>query len=139
MASIPSLAGDVAHTTTGKTTSFATALQPYIAELPVDPENTLAETSDTCSASSGDCHFGWEGATATGAHSYCYYSNNANYGPLGGWYMLVYHLEDQHTSLDAIDGVGRCGSNSNPGVPGVFNYDGNDGYVITVGMDPNCP
>lgn len=88
-----------------QTSALATALDPYMPTLPVDPTNG-------------------SGYAYNGALTYCYYANG--YGLAGGWYMLVFRLENQNTKLDAQDGSTACNGR-------VFDYGGNDGYILTYG------
>lgn len=85
---------------------LGSALSEYFPNgLPVDPVNESTNSS-------------------SGGLSYCYYSNG--YGGAGQWYMLVIPQEGANTSIDATDGSITCDGT-------VFNYDGDNGYILTFG------
>jgi len=77
--------------------NLETALAPYIDELPHDPKES----------SSGYPY-------ATGNYAYGFFSSN--YGCSGGWYMIVYQLEN----AKGVDpGVKACSM-----IPSIFQYGG---------------
>jgi len=85
--------------------SLETDLAPFI-NLPVDPINESIAA--------------WGGGL-----SYAFYSNA--YGGPGQWYMIIFTLENQNLALDLQDGVTTPNGT-------FFNYGGDDGYIITIGL-----
>ncbi len=93
------------------TNTLGVALQQFLNTLPIDPTN-----QSTAPTSSG--------------LSYGYYANA--YGDSvpsssgSSWYMIVFKLENQNSKIDLEDGT-RSTNNT------LFDYGGNDGYIITYG------
>ena len=98
-----------AHSAGGGDTNWnalETALAPYIASLPLDPVNT-----------------GSAGYT-NDQYIYSYYANI--YGLSGGWYMLVWELENPKPSFENTDGVTTCNGT-------VFHYGNGSNGIVTSG------
>lgn len=107
-----------AHSTdaTWQTSGFASALDPYLTTLPVDP------TNDTCCGHNG-------------GYVYSYYSSG--YRAPGQtnqqWYMLVFRYENQSHPAQSTDGVWGCGNGSNLLPPTYFHYGTGSNGIMTVG------
>ena len=110
----PTSAWTCSHQAGWQSGVLATALEPYLSTLPVDPIN---ETT---------------GNGYNGYHNYCYYSRNYPSGTPNGsgkWYMLVFKLERADVILDQNTGVTACDGSQ-------FPYGGaEDGILIDVGGD----
>ncbi len=96
-----------------QTFTLSSAISSWLPQLPTDP------TSNT---TSGGGSYPWNGS---GNYGYCYFGNTGG-DWLGQAYMVVFLLENRDFDLDAIDGVTNCSGST-------YNYDGEDGYVITLG------
>lgn len=105
--SYPATSWECSYESDWNTGTLATALDPYLETLPSDPVNESVQSY-------------------SGGKSYCYYASG--YGRSGGWYMLLFRLEGQNNSFDSRDGSTTCNGN-------VFDYGGDDGYIITLGGD----
>lgn len=88
-----------------ETGALGTALESTLPTMPIDASGEAV-------------------ASYSGGLSYCYYASG--YGLSGGWYMLVFSLENANADLEAADGVTACNGT-------FFNYGGEDGKRITLG------
>jgi len=104
--SYPITSWSCSHHGSWQTGILATALEDYLPTLPIDPINETVSSSPN------------------GFYNYCYYS--WGYGGSGQWYMVTYATERQDMERDLVDGVTACGGF-------LFNYGGDDGYIMTVG------
>jgi type II secretion system protein G len=105
--------------TTWQTSSFATALRPYLSQLPVDPTNT-------------------GGPAYGGGYVYSYYSSGylAPGQTNQQWYMIVFRLENQTSPAQTTDGAWSCGTGSNTLPRQLFHYGNDSNGIMTVGG--NC-
>lgn len=89
-------------------TVLGAALVEFLPKMPIDPTNNCT-------------------GTAFQGHTYSYFAINyqGTSGP-GQWYMIVYTLENKNLSLDSSNKATACSNQ-------LFDYGGNDGYIITVG------
>jgi general secretion pathway protein G len=93
-----------------QTSPLATALDPYLPTLPVDP-------GDEPGAS-------WNGSS----YSYCYYSTGYGKPANGEWYAIAFNLERPNPEVEATDGVTNCDGD-------FWNFGGEDGHIIAWGRD----
>ena len=83
-----------------ETGALGTALEPFLPNMPVDPENN-GTPGTSAEQSRNDPNY----------HNYCFYGRNQPSGTPSGsgkWYMITFALEHQNTALDSTDGVTAC-------------------------------